>query len=31
MGHVAHMGERRNVYRILLGKPEIKIALGSLA
>jgi hypothetical protein len=23
-GHVARMGERRNVYRILVGKPEIK-------
>jgi len=23
-GHVAHMGERRGVYRILVGKPEGK-------
>jgi hypothetical protein len=21
-GHVAHMGERRNAYRLLVGKPE---------
>jgi len=21
-GHVAHMGEERGVYRVLLGKPE---------
>jgi len=26
--HVAHMGERRDVYRILVGKPERKRALG---
>ena len=24
MGHVAHMGERRGVYRLLVGKPEGK-------
>jgi hypothetical protein len=24
VGHVAHMGEGRNVYRILVGKPEGK-------
>jgi hypothetical protein len=24
MGHVAHIGERRNVYRVLMGKPEGK-------
>jgi hypothetical protein len=23
-GHVAHMGEERNLYRILMGKPEGK-------
>jgi hypothetical protein len=23
-GHVAHMGERRGVYRVLVGKPERK-------
>ena len=27
-GHVAHMGERRGVYRILVGKPEGKRQLG---
>ena len=27
-GHVAHMGERRDVYRILVGKPEGKRPLG---
>jgi hypothetical protein len=27
-GHVARMGETRNVYRILLGKPEGKRPLG---
>jgi hypothetical protein len=26
-GHVAHMGEGRNVYRVLVGKPEGKIHL----
>ena len=25
VGHVAHMGERRGVYRILVGKPEGKV------
>ena len=24
MGHIAHMGERRGVYRVLEGKPERK-------
>ena len=24
VGHVAHMGERRGVYRVLVGKPEEK-------
>jgi hypothetical protein len=24
LGHVAHMGERRGKYRVLLGKPEGK-------
>jgi len=27
-GHVARMGERRGVYRILVGKPEEKRPLG---
>ena len=27
-GHVARMGERRDVYRVLVGKPEGKIPLG---
>ena len=27
-GHVAHMGERRGVYRVLVGKPERKRSLG---
>jgi len=27
-GHVAHMGERRGVYRVLVGKPEVKKPLG---
>ena len=27
-GHVAHMGERRGLYRILVGKPEGKRQLG---
>jgi len=29
-GHVARMGEERGVYRVLVGKPEGKRALGSL-
>jgi len=29
-GHVAHMGEERRVYRVLVGKPEGKRPLGSL-
>ena len=29
-GHVAHMGERRVVYRVLVGKPEGKRPLGRL-
>jgi hypothetical protein len=28
MGHVARMGERRGVYRVLVGKPEGKSLLG---
>jgi hypothetical protein len=28
-GHVARMGKYRNAYRILVGKPEGKIPLGS--
>ena len=28
MGHVARMGERRGVYRILVGKPERRRPLG---
>jgi hypothetical protein len=27
-GHVARMGEKRNVYRLLVGKPEEKRPLG---
>ena len=27
-GHVARMGDRRCVYRILVGKPEVKRPLG---
>jgi hypothetical protein len=27
-GHVARMGERRGVYRVLVGKPEVKRPLG---
>jgi hypothetical protein len=27
-GHVARMGEKRNVYRLLLGKPKGKRPLG---
>jgi hypothetical protein len=28
-GHIARMGEKRNAYRILVGKPEQKRPLGS--
>ena len=28
VGHVAHMGEERGVYRVLVGKPEGKRPLG---
>jgi hypothetical protein len=28
VGHVARIGEKRNVYRFLVGKPEGKIPLG---
>jgi hypothetical protein len=28
-GHVARMGEKRNAYRILVGKPEGKRLLGN--
>jgi hypothetical protein len=28
MGYVARMGEKRNVYRLLVGKPEGKRPLG---
>jgi hypothetical protein len=28
-GHVARIGEKRNVYRLLVGKPEGKRPLGS--
>jgi hypothetical protein len=28
VGHVAHMGERRDVYMVLVGKPEGKRLLG---
>jgi hypothetical protein len=27
-GHVSRLGEKRNVYRLLVGKPEGKILLG---
>jgi hypothetical protein len=27
-GHVARMGEKRNVYRLLIGKPERRRPLG---
>jgi hypothetical protein len=27
-GHIARMGEKRNAYRLLVGKPEGKIPLG---
>ena len=30
MGHVAHMGESRGEYRVLVGKPEGKRPLGRL-
>jgi hypothetical protein len=30
VGHVARMGQRRDVYRVLVGKPEGKIPLGRL-
>ena len=30
VGHVAHMGERRGIYRVLMGKPEGKRPLGRL-
>ena len=30
VGRVSRMGERRGVYRVLVGKPEGKRALGSL-
>jgi hypothetical protein len=29
-GHVARMGEKRNVYRLLVGKPEGRRPLGRL-
>jgi hypothetical protein len=29
-GHVAHVGEKRNAYRILVGKPEGKRPVGRL-
>jgi hypothetical protein len=29
-GHVAHMGEGRNVYKVLLGRPKGKRPLGRL-
>jgi len=28
VGHVAHMGQRKGVYRVLVGKPEGKRPLG---
>jgi len=27
-GHVTHMGERKGLYRVLVGKPERKRSLG---
>jgi hypothetical protein len=30
VGHVARVGERRGVYRVLVGKPEGKRPLGRL-
>jgi hypothetical protein len=27
-GHIAHMGELRNGYKVLVGKPEKKMSLG---
>ena len=30
VGHVAHMGEERGVYRVLVGKPEGKRPLGDI-
>jgi len=29
VGHLAHMGERRGAYRVLVGKPEGKRPLGT--
>ena len=28
MGHVAHLGDKRGIYRVLVGKPEGKRPLG---
>jgi len=28
VGHVVHMGERKGIYRVLVGKPEGKRPLG---
>jgi len=28
MGHIVHMGQRKGVYRVLVGKPEGKRPLG---
>jgi hypothetical protein len=30
VGHVAHMGEGRSVYRVLVGRPEGKRPVGRL-
>jgi hypothetical protein len=30
VGHVEHMGERRSIYRVLVGKPEGKRQLGRI-
>jgi hypothetical protein len=30
VGHVAQIGEKRNAYRILVGRPEVKRPLGRL-
>jgi hypothetical protein len=29
-GHVAHMGEERKLYKVMMGKPEGKRSLGRL-
>jgi hypothetical protein len=29
-GHVAHMGQKRNAYRVMVGEPEVKRPLADL-